>query len=413
MIATASMVGQVILIAVMPLLTRLFTPAEFGIAATGLAGAQLATSVAGWRFEWFVPNAKSEPEASRLLMLATIALIVIVSLLVPFIWMYFDDSIGQSKVFLFCIFLCIVARTGVKIVESWFVRVANLAFVSVGKLINSIVEAASSLVAGLAGFGAAGLMIAYALAPAVAFGFLFTVLWVRQWDAANRPNFRGIEISQVHQTWREYHWSATVATAASAVNSMSMTMMLFALGYVFDASQLGFFALVRRMTLMPVSLVSNALSQSFWAQAAKQVREGKYLQLRSSYLRITKLLGGASIVLATVCYLASKLIIYVFGSQWAPAGPILIAMIPYLIGLLMFSPTNHLIVFNRQDLQIFIDGTRILLVLISAVLALKLNLSLVITVWLMSISSLIGHVLLFLLQLTLQNRLADRISPGG
>ena len=94
-------------------------------------------------------------------------------------------------------------------------------------------------------------------------------------------------------------------------------------------------------------------------------------------------------------------------------SPRISPMIPYLIGLLMFSPTNHLIVFNRQDLQIFIDGTRILLVLISAVLALKLNLSLVITVWLMSISSLIGHVLLFLLQLTLQNRLADRISPGG
>jgi len=153
---------------------------------------------------------------------------------------------------------------------------------------------------------------------------------------------------------------------------------------------------------MPVSLISSALSQSFWTQAAEQVRTGKFLELHRSYLEITKLLGLIAIIVSAACFFGSYLVEAVFGQDWAPAGPILIAMIPYLVGLIMFSPTNHLVVFNRQGLQILVDGTRIALVFASAFFAGVFGWSMLTTVSLMAISSLIGHLLLFSFQLVLQ-----------
>ena len=404
LVTRANIVGQALLIAIAPVLTRLFTPAEFGIAAAGLAIVYLLNSIASWGFDRYIPNMIEKDEANALFFLAFFS--AAISLLVwfalgPMVQYLLNGNIDLAKGMLVLIGLSFFARTGVKIIEAWFVRHGDLARVSGGKVALSITEALTSIMAGLSGLGAMGLMLAYALAPSAALAYLLIGLSAGRIGIGKAPSLSGTAIGDVITMLKSHGWLATIAAASAAVNSVSMTMMIIALGYIFSAEELGFFALIRRITLLPVSLVTTALAQAYWSRAAEFARNRDFPALEQSYLKTTGAMAGIAAVLAIFCFMGSLLVAPVFGAAWADAGPIFLAMIPYLTGLIMFMPTNILIVFNRQGQQIIVDATRIFLVILIAVTAFKLEWSLLTTIWLMSCASFVGHLMLFVFHIVL------------
>ncbi|MCY1556911.1 hypothetical protein D9M68_937110 [compost metagenome] len=90
----------------------------------------------------------------------------------------------------------------------------------------------------------------------------------------------------------------------------------------------------------------------------------------------------------------------IFGAQeWAPAGYVLLAMAPHLLGTALFSPTNHLVVYGRQSYQLISDFIAIGLSVVSIALSAHLQLGIVICTLLISLSVLTGYVIRFFLHL--------------
>jgi len=97
--------------------------------------------------------------------------------------------------------------------------------------------------------------------------------------------------------------------------------------------------------------------QSFWSDAAILVKT-KPEQLKRFYLQSTKRLCVVAIPF-TLIYLCGPLYIpLIFGrEEWSGAGVILMSVTPYLFGMIVFSSTTHLIVYDKAHWQLLCDLT--------------------------------------------------------
>ena len=105
-----------------------------------------------------------------------------------------------------------------------------------------------------------------------------------------------------------------------------------------------------------------------------------------------------SIPLVAVCLAGPWYVGPLFGREdWAQAGPVLQAMAPLVLGTLVFAPLNHLVVHRRQAWQLMADGCRLLLVVGAIVASSAAGIGFVPVVFLVSMASLAGYIILFIL----------------
>jgi O-antigen/teichoic acid export membrane protein len=193
--------------------------------------------------------------------------------------------------------------------------------------------------------------------------------------------------------FREASWS----TAVSVLNAISANAAILTLSAFFSLTQVGWYALVFRLVTTPVGALTNALAHSFWSEAAALARDERWRELESLYRRTTKHLGYAAIPVASVCLAGPLFVGPLLGKEWTGAGHVLTACTPWIVGSIMFSATNHLVVMGRQRDQLFADLVRVVLSVAGIAAAHLLGLGFVTAVWLASFGSLTGHVALFIL----------------
>ena len=150
------------------------------------------------------------------------------------------------------------------------------------------------------------------------------------------------------------------------------------------------------------------MSQSFWAEAARLVRQDPSA-LEQLYRRNTVRLAWASLPLALVALAAPLYIGPLFGTaQGDGAGWILAASIPMLVGQTAISPLSHLIIHGKQHWQAVWDVTRVLLLLATIEGAATLGATFVTTVLLLSTTMALMYAMLMLMNLRALH-LAQRI----
>ena len=163
MLTTGTAVGQLVLVAVMPLLTRLFTPADlgvFGLFSSFLAVAGVATCL---RLEWGVASAHSAEEAAGLLVLCLV-LCPVTSLLLA---AGLAGLIGANVVSFGLLpmwtvplgFLALVATGAFAALRYWHIGRRDFRDVSAAAVAQGVGRAGTSVALGLAGTGWAGLLL--------------------------------------------------------------------------------------------------------------------------------------------------------------------------------------------------------------------------------------------------------------
>ena len=207
--------------------------------------------------------------------------------------------------------------------------------------------------------------------------------------------------------WR-WRYSALLSTFVSCVNTASSMAMFLLLALVYPVESVGLFAFTHKLVAAPLGTIAQALSQSFWAHAATLTRAGNYRTIQSDFLKLSKLLGAFAAVMVAACFAMAPLFEVIFGQEWAAMGTVLICMAPLIVGLVVVSPTNHLVVLNRQGLQLFADLLRLVLVSGAVWLAMVLDWDFPLAILGMSVGSLLGHAVLFLIQIAVHRQLVHK-----
>lgn len=393
-VARANVLAQALPLLVAPLLTRLYSPDSFGVLVlfTSVLGIGLAFGTA--RFEWSIPNARSQTMAVALLtwgaltLLACTALVWVVDI-VTSPWSALPGSALAVTGWLLP--LALMGAGLQQLLQAWHVRGADLAAVGRAKIGQSIANVVVSLAG--AGWGGIGLLAGSLAGSWVGLG----TLWRRAHGL--RSGWRRMRRVHLNLAWAHFRKEALWSTTAAVLNTISFAVTPLLLARHYGAADVGYYALMQRVALGPVVMLGSAISQSFWVEAARLVRTDP-AALESLFRRSSRRLLGLSLPLALVALAGPLYIGPLFGSaQWGDAGWVVAASVPMLIGQAVVSPLSHLIVHRRQRWQALWDVLRILLLVLTIEILGQQQVAFALAVFAVSLVMGVTYVALYVLNL--------------
>jgi len=390
--------AQLLPLLVAPLLTRLYTPDDFGALALFSAAASLLLAFSTWRFDWSVPNTSSETLTATLLSLGFAALLIFgtTSFLVLWFWgeqLTFWKGFYVLGPLLYFLPVALIGGGLHELLQSWYVRQAELSKVGTARVGQSVAGTGLNLIGGYAGLGALGLIVSSVISTWVGIGLLVS-------GALSLKNsFSRLSINRIKIGMALYWREATASTMVAVVNVASLAVVPLLLVQYYSAKEVGWYALMYRLAITPIGLLTNALSQSFWAEAAQLVKND-LAALRSLFLKTTKLLVMVAIPVVLICVSGPLYVGPVLGNaQWSGAGEILMALAPMLAGMVVVQPLTHLVVHKKQTWKLYLDTIKLAAIILLIFLFPKAGGDLHILIFNLSLVGLFSHGILFFLNL--------------
>lgn len=321
-------VAQALPLLIGPLLTRLYTPVEFGLYHLFTAVAANVAVVACARYEFALPLARDDAEAQQLRSLALWLLsgITVLSGLAGWAWAL---AIGQA--WPLWLLLAVPAWGGLSLATLLATRAQRFRALAASRVLQHGGGALAQLGAGLLGLGLAGLIVAPLLAALAAIVLLKEHIG-RWWQTP------GTHLRQVAQRFRDFPLLNTPHAFAGALqDTLSVALIAATQG----AAAAGFWGLALRYLKAPATLVGSAVSQALYpALASAQGGSAQPTpQGRAAVRRVMLVLAlPAGAMLLLLWAAAPWLFALAFGDSWRESGELARALAVYVALHFVASP---------------------------------------------------------------------------
>jgi len=316
---SGTFVAQALPIAVSPILTRIFTPAEFGLFAVYSSMALILTTFSTGRYEIAILLPEKDEDAANISALALLLLtgVCLITLLVNGV---FNTTIarllGNRAVgpWLYMMPLTVFVAALYEVLYYWTNRKAQFRRLAITKVIISSSTAAANVAMGAAKVGAGGLIVGGLAGQGAATAVLAGQLWKE-----DRPKLRWISAASMAKMARRYIKFPKFSLPADSINVGSNQIPAVLLSNFFGEATSGFFLLTQRVLGVPMSLVARSFLDVFKQQASRDFIDSG--NCRRIYMKTFKSLCMiAGIPLAIFFLFGPPLFVIVFGPEWREAG---------------------------------------------------------------------------------------------
>ena len=330
--------GQVLLILASPLLTRLYSPDDFGLLAVYTSMLAITLLFASLRYDIAIPLPEEDAEATNLVALSLI-LVSIVSFLIAILVLLLRDPIAEAldlpvlANYLWLLPLGILLGGTYNVFNQWSVRTKRFGLIASTKIRKAFV----SLVIQLFAVKLGGL--ALLLGQVAGHGVGATRL--------ARPKFCKVSWAEIRKVAIRYQRFPIYSTPAGLSRVVGAELPSLLLTAAFSPAAAGLYALTRRVLGVPASVIGGAVSQVFVSSAAEAYRNGSLGPLvRDLHARMAQI--GLPFMLLLIL-LGPNLFGFIFGEAWRQAGEFASWMAPWIYLTFVSSPiTTVTAVMERQ-----------------------------------------------------------------
>ncbi len=371
-VASASGLAKAFTFISMPVLSRFYAPQDYALFAAFIAVYTIITSFSTLRFEWLVPNAKNEQQAAELIAAGFCAVILnaLLYTLVIFMaqstienWVFEDITLPELWPIIFLVVLIIGSIQ--YLINGWLIYIGNLSYYALGLVFQSIFTPVTSILFAIL---VPDTIMSDSVKLILAFtsGLLISCLIL---CIAHRSEFKAFFSVKIQSVWSNFQRNKKLLAASvlvSLVNAVSLNTLLFLIGFLFGNSVMGIYAMAQRFVFAPVSVLVSSVSSSFWAETARLAKKD-FWELRRFYIRSLKLLAIIAVFAALLLFGLSFFVEEILGPDWKGVGLMCVALMPLVIATVVFSPTNHLVVYEKQTYQLISDTAGITLAAITMV----------------------------------------------
>jgi len=358
--------SQMISIASTPLLTRLFSPQDFGILGSILAVSAIISVVGSMKYDMAIVLGENNKEASYIQFLSIIILCLLTIVLFLFTLItpsYLFEIIGlQFNVFwLIPLFFFISFNS---ILSSRLNREEMYKQLSLSQIIKRLVIVFSQIIFGYIGFGPVGLIIGNILGVALSTLYLY----IYNIDFLNFKNEYS-NYKYFTEIATKYRQFPIYTVPQTMLNTFIIQLPIIFLGIFYSVQVVGAYFLTVKIIQLPTNLLGQSVRRIFYKEASKN--KDNIYSLRKIYNKITISLLAVIFIPTILLYLFSEpIFIYVFGDDWLLSGKFAKYMILWFSAVFVMSPTRILfIVLNKQSILLVLDavlGIMRLLVLLIA-----------------------------------------------
>jgi O-antigen/teichoic acid export membrane protein len=357
LIVIGTALGQALVVLASPVLTRFFTPDDFGVLAVFMAVISISLIFSSLGYELAIPLPESDREAVNLLAIS-IAIVPIVSLLGWLGIVFFGHQIVElfnapllaGYLWLLPIGFFVVGFH--QALVYWATRKSQFGVLSYSRVLQSTAQVGTQVPVGAGGAGPGGLV-----AGVLAGRILASASLLRR---AEIP-FHDIQPSTWLRTaWQHRHfpiyttWASLLTTAGTAA-----TPIMFA--FFFPLHVVGIISLNVRILGLPAAIIGQAVAQVFYPRAA-QLR-GDVQAAGVFVVRVASALLLVAIPVFMFIGLAGPTVFpYVFGANWNEAGLYARYLAPWLALNFIASPLSTFsLVKSRQRAAFFITTYELVL----------------------------------------------------
>lgn len=360
LMAGAAVIGQLLMLAATPLLTRLYDPSAFGIFAVVSASMGLILVISSLRYEMAIPIMRNDRSARSVLVsaLGINALTAGATLAVLLAWRVdvarLLNMSGQAD-YLLLIPLGLLGAGSYRALNFWALRKNEFGVVAQTKLTQSISNVAVQVVAGVVGVGAIGLIVGHI------FGFTAGVVRLAKGAGLKRRAFvlrDGLRRTVVLLGGLSRFPKFDVP--GSLVDFLGVQLPNLVLAALFGPVAAGTYFLADRILTAPMSIVSQAISQAVLAGARETIAQRRLLR---QTLRIILSLAAAVALPAIVIMIAGEhLFSRVFDESWRQAGIYAAWLVPgFAVQFIYSSISTTLAATKGQKLNLAIHSCLLVL----------------------------------------------------
>lgn len=347
-LAGGTAAAQAIGILVLPVVTRLYTPADFSVLAVYSSILGIVAGVACLRLDIAIPLPERDEDAANLLALALLSCTVVAFLTALVVWWFPDQIVGAVgqpglRPFLWMIPLGIWLASAYSAVQFWATRKKRFTAIAKTRIRQTAGSTTAQLAGGIWGsFGALGLLLGQLIGSGAGVIGLGRTAW-----RDDRKALRGITWTGMRRIFRNYDRFPKYSTFEAFANNGAIQLPVIIIAAVALGPEAGYLFLAMKAMAIPIGLVGGAVSQVYLSRAPEEMRAG---QLASFTLKaiagLVRTGIGPLLFAGIVSPVAFPL---VFGADWQRAGQMVAWMTPWFILQFLSSPVSMALhVTNNQ-----------------------------------------------------------------
>lgn len=344
-VMTGTGLAQIFPVLISPILTRIYTPEDFGVLAIYILGLSLLTILATGKYENALYLPKNHKAVYRILDLSLTLSVIFSFFLMGLIlvfgnlfWTYFD--IEHSILWLFVLPVAIFISSHYVVLTQIAIRKSNYKQLSVSRV-------SQSLTFGLVAIAIGSLSLSFGLVVATFLGQFVAYFIIKK---IGKHNFKFKNLSRL-ATAKRFVKFPVYMIPSGLLNVSSANMPLVILSSNFGLMFVGFYELVQRTLSVPSTFVGNSLGEVFKQQASDDIRKDGTCRplIRKT---IFKLCLVSVVPFFGLWYFTPVLFKIIYGEDWLIAGEMAQLLVPMFFIRFISMPVSSIILLrNRPEID--------------------------------------------------------------
>lgn len=392
---SGSAIGQLIILATIPLLTRVFSIEAFGVYALFSSSIILLKPLSSLNYELAIILPKRNKDAINILAFNLIFILLFNIILFLILFILNNKIVSLLNIqrissFIYFIPLSVFFITSISALNYWNIRINKYKKVSIGVVSKSATLSFSQLVTGLSDFKSIGLI------PGLLFGQLINLIIVFKLtikDIIKLVKF--ISWKRMFFLASKYKDIPIFNTVSSFINTLSNEIPIFLITRFFGFGIAGVYSLAIKVSKAPPGVIGESISQVFYREASLIYNSNKDLFsfTKKTYKTLLKIALG----IFTPLFIVSFYLDFIFGAKWVDVGVMVRIIIPWLFIAFLNSPISSIIDILNKQKTIFIFNILLLLArLISLLIGIYIFNDIYVSLVLFSITGVIFNIILSL-----------------
>lgn len=406
--------GQLLALITAPVLSRVYSPSDFGIYTIVTAIAVTLGSSAALRFELAVPLPAEETDAHSLVTLGLLSAGVTATggtILVAVGGEALAQQFAQPGLmpWLWTVPPTAAVLGAYMVLNQLAIRTKRYGAIGRRNMFQTLVLVVTQVGLGLAGLRPGGLVLGLGLGQTAGATSLLWGSGIR--SAAAR---RGRQPRRLVAALSRYRRFPLVLAPSGLLNVLGLQLPVLFIAYWYGDEVAGWLGLTQRVLALPVALIGAAAAQVYLGELVAASRDGSKRPM-ALFVKASRRLGGFALLSALVLLLAGPwLFRHVFGPEWVVSGQYAQALSVGLAAQLVASPLAQTVTaFERQYLQLTWDMTRLVVVTGATAICTLAGGSALSTVWCFGLASGFMYAVSWLLSRHTLRRQSGHFKPNA
>jgi len=318
-LSAGTALAQLIPVLISPILTRLYSPEQFGVYGLYFSCTMVLSVLICGRYEMAILLPDRDEDRINVLMLCFLIALSITGLLfvAVLIWKdWFTEILNNPSIKPLLIFIPLsVFLIGIfQPLNYWANRKKQYHQLSISRVSRSLSASVSGMTFGVSSLKKSGLILADLIGQIISCFYLFHKIWKQ-----TTQFHQFISIAEIKKAAHRYKRFPQYHVLSGLFEKASGNAPIILLTILFSSTDAGFFALALRVISAPVALVAISIGDVFRQEASESYsKTGNCHEIFLNTFKKLSLIGVPSFILGFV--IIKFLFIPVFGDNWKQAG---------------------------------------------------------------------------------------------